>query len=610
MATSTLPAAMATASSADPAMASTETPPAPKKYKASDLPLPSATRAAIESLAHSFKKKGGYDAIRKEVWDKFAASDYEAQVTKAILEVAEQEVERNPAQLLTLERGKAAALIDGALERSGVYQKAEQVITQLIDRAAIEERMRQLRRNDIGEEEAIAEQQRGAKTDEDYHAETMAKRAERERVREELRQKELAIEEEKRKIAREERKKVEKEREKAETQRKAERDARRAAREKLQAEREAEREERRRQRDKQRSRDRDRDRSRSRSRRRDRDRDRDRDERDRERREERERKRKERHEESEEAQQKLSKEQLERLEQEALADLLRESKRVTAKQPELEIDEALAPPPRKLAPASAIMPFKKVSSRDSPKVPESKKAEPKTEARDASVAATPKADAPADKARSRSRSRATGKAEREKDDDDRRRRDDDDRRRRDRHPVRVIDPAKGVTGHVQEEGSGVDPGLDLSDERGLHHVHVPDVTAADLAHVTTDVTGAALGLATAEIAAEIVPALTGVTEVARALGRIVVTGAGPVLVPTPETAAAHALEETGLAPALGPALKEETVAGLHGSTAESLSVAIAVAPALVVIGLLNGREIESIQIETRLISHAVVIPAG
>ncbi|KAF5503798.1 Reticulocyte-binding protein 2-like protein a [Colletotrichum fructicola] len=352
--------------------------PAPRKYKASDLPLPSATRAAIDSLAHSFKKKGGYDAIRKEVWDKFAASDYEEQVTKAILEVAEHEVQRNPHQLLTLDRGKAAALIDGALERSGVYQKAEQVITQLIDKKAIEERMRQLRRADIGEEEATAEQQRGAKTDEEYHADTMGRRAERERVREELRQKELAIEEEKRKIAREERKKVEKEREKAEEQRKAERDARRAAREKAQAERDAERDERRRQRDRERSRDRNRDRSRSRSRRRDRDRDRERDrerdaERERERQEERERRRKQREEETEKAKKNLTQEDMKRLEEEALLDLLRESTHGAAKQPEMEIDEALAPPPRKLAPASAIMPIKKVSSRDSPKVSESKK---------------------------------------------------------------------------------------------------------------------------------------------------------------------------------------------------------------------------------------------
>ncbi|KAF6804724.1 hypothetical protein CMUS01_14781, partial [Colletotrichum musicola] len=126
MATAALPAAMATASSTDAAAVAiaSDAPPPPKKYKASDLPLPSATRSAIDSLAHSFKKKGGYDAIRKEVWDKFAASDYEELVKKAILEVAEQEVERNPQQLLALDRGKAAALIDGALERSGVYLKA------------------------------------------------------------------------------------------------------------------------------------------------------------------------------------------------------------------------------------------------------------------------------------------------------------------------------------------------------------------------------------------------------------------------------------------------------------------------------------------------------
>lgn len=45
-----------------------------RKYKASDLPLPSATRNAIESLALSFKKEGAYDDIRKQVWEKFEAS--------------------------------------------------------------------------------------------------------------------------------------------------------------------------------------------------------------------------------------------------------------------------------------------------------------------------------------------------------------------------------------------------------------------------------------------------------------------------------------------------------------------------------------------------------
>lgn len=43
--------------------------PVRRKFKASDLPLASATRAAIEGLAHTFKKKGGYDALRKQIWD-------------------------------------------------------------------------------------------------------------------------------------------------------------------------------------------------------------------------------------------------------------------------------------------------------------------------------------------------------------------------------------------------------------------------------------------------------------------------------------------------------------------------------------------------------------
>jgi len=43
-------------------------------FKAADLPLTSAVRSAIEGLAYAFKKKGGYDVIRKQAWDKFEAS--------------------------------------------------------------------------------------------------------------------------------------------------------------------------------------------------------------------------------------------------------------------------------------------------------------------------------------------------------------------------------------------------------------------------------------------------------------------------------------------------------------------------------------------------------
>lgn len=49
-------------------------PPARKKLKTSDLPLTSETRNAIQGLAHTFKKKGGYDSLRKQVWDELESS--------------------------------------------------------------------------------------------------------------------------------------------------------------------------------------------------------------------------------------------------------------------------------------------------------------------------------------------------------------------------------------------------------------------------------------------------------------------------------------------------------------------------------------------------------
>jgi hypothetical protein len=65
--------AMSSAAASNPSIDDGGAPKA-RKFKASDLPLPSATRAAIESLAHGFKKEGAYDVIRKQVWEKFEAS--------------------------------------------------------------------------------------------------------------------------------------------------------------------------------------------------------------------------------------------------------------------------------------------------------------------------------------------------------------------------------------------------------------------------------------------------------------------------------------------------------------------------------------------------------
>lgn len=74
MVAATLPGTLTAPASLDQSANTNGSEPPIRRFKAADLPLPSATRAAIDSLAHSFKKKGGYDAIRKEVWQKFEAS--------------------------------------------------------------------------------------------------------------------------------------------------------------------------------------------------------------------------------------------------------------------------------------------------------------------------------------------------------------------------------------------------------------------------------------------------------------------------------------------------------------------------------------------------------
>lgn len=291
------------------------------------------------------------------------------------MSVAEEQLEKDPRQLLRLDRSKATLLIEGAVDRAGIYQSAEATIDKLIQAyiPEIEEGVRTIRKSDIGEEAAEKEFLRGGKTDEQYAEEAAKKKAAREKVREELREKEKAIADEKRKQEklkrREEEKRIEADQErKREARKKAELEAE----EEREKEREKEDKERRERRERDRARDRDRDRDRERERDRDRDRDRgdrdrgrDRDRDDRRRRYDDDRRRDSLGVRTPISKPELSKEEIERLEQEALNDLLKEGKKVANRSRhllEMEVDETLAPPPRKAMPASAIKPI----SRDTP----------------------------------------------------------------------------------------------------------------------------------------------------------------------------------------------------------------------------------------------------
>ncbi|KIX08492.1 uncharacterized protein Z518_03148 [Rhinocladiella mackenziei CBS 650.93] len=276
------------------------------RFKISDLPLVKDKRLAIDALLLKFKKQGGYDSLRKQVWASYNTSDAKTALTDQIHAIAEAEIEKDP-NLLTRERGKAATLIQGAVDRSGIYQDVESRIDTEIAKhlGTVLDAVREIRRQEVGDEVAAEEEQRGSKTDEQYKAETENRAAERERNRARMEQllretaelKAKIKQEEERKRKKEEAKREEEERKKREAEeeeRKAARAKRREEEEKREAERIKAREERHRKREeerqeryaryeKERERERDHDRERDRDRGRDRERERDRD-RDRERR--------------------------------------------------------------------------------------------------------------------------------------------------------------------------------------------------------------------------------------------------------------------------------------------------------------------------------------
>ena len=45
-----------------------------KKLKLNDLPISPSKRSSIESLLHTFRKKGEYDAMRKQIFAQFESS--------------------------------------------------------------------------------------------------------------------------------------------------------------------------------------------------------------------------------------------------------------------------------------------------------------------------------------------------------------------------------------------------------------------------------------------------------------------------------------------------------------------------------------------------------
>ncbi|KAI5298866.1 nucleolar complex protein 14 [Ascosphaera pollenicola] len=204
-----------------------------KRFKAADLPLTAAQRQSIDGLLYCFKKGGDFDAVRKKIWADFAEGDALEEFKQLLFEKAESEIDREPS-LLSRERGKAATLIEGAVDRSDLYKNIEDILNKYTSSHldSILEVLRTLRRRDVSEEQARAEEESGRKPDEEYKEIVEARRREREiaHLKELEIQKQKEIEEAKRQ-AEEADKKREAKRRQAEEERRIreERDERRRA---------------------------------------------------------------------------------------------------------------------------------------------------------------------------------------------------------------------------------------------------------------------------------------------------------------------------------------------------------------------------------------------
>ncbi|KAL8739407.1 MAG: hypothetical protein Q9190_007794 [Brigantiaea leucoxantha] len=184
-----------------------------KKFKTSELPLTATQRSTIEGLQHTIKKKGEWDALRKKVWSEFIESDEKKAFTERLNELAEAEIDRDPS-LLSRERGKAAAMMQGPIDRTDIYKSIESSLEDLIAKHLnhIYEAAREVRRADIGEEAVAKEEALGNKTDEEYAREAAVRREAREAQRKQEEARKRRQEEKERLQEEEEKKKAELER--------------------------------------------------------------------------------------------------------------------------------------------------------------------------------------------------------------------------------------------------------------------------------------------------------------------------------------------------------------------------------------------------------------
>ncbi|KXT13444.1 hypothetical protein AC579_9903 [Pseudocercospora musae] len=155
--------------------------PARKRPKIQELPLSGAQHDAIDSMLHTFKKKGEFDVLRKKAIQQYNESAERGMFEASLRTFTSAEIDRDPMKYLRPDKRIAAPLLEGSAARADVYGKTEADIDAYIDQfmAGAERALRDIRRKEIGDDAVEEEIRKGGKTDAEYAAEAEQRRQDR-----------------------------------------------------------------------------------------------------------------------------------------------------------------------------------------------------------------------------------------------------------------------------------------------------------------------------------------------------------------------------------------------------------------------------------------------
>ncbi|PWW79570.1 hypothetical protein C7212DRAFT_275827 [Tuber magnatum] len=105
--------------------------------------LSEEAKSTIDLLKTTYKKRGHFDSLRKDIYQSFTDTDTKLHFITALEKIAGAEIERDPS-LLARDKGKAAELIEATVLRGDTYSNVEKAVEELLAarRAEIEGMLR------------------------------------------------------------------------------------------------------------------------------------------------------------------------------------------------------------------------------------------------------------------------------------------------------------------------------------------------------------------------------------------------------------------------------------------------------------------------------------